>query len=211
MTTKQKFGVGVLIATTRKDALGNALAVPMSYRIGILQDISTDFSFESKTLHGPGQLPIDVGRGKAKLAFSAKTADINAAALAALHFGVTPTTGFKGPVLDEPHPIPATGPYTIVIAPPSTGTFVDDLGVTYATGGPLTRVATAPATGQYSETGGTYTFAAADEGMSVLISYEYSSTTASGISPCRMRSITSSLDTGPRSRSSFSLPCADSM
>ena len=57
MATKQKFGVGVLIATTLTDATGVALAVPQPYRLGILQDISTDFSFDHKPLYGANQLP----------------------------------------------------------------------------------------------------------------------------------------------------------
>src|SRR5450755_3749696 len=155
MATKQKFGVGVLIATSLTDALGVALAVPASYRLGILQDISTDFSFASKPLYGANQLPVDQGRGQAKLAFSAKTADIKATALAALHFGIAPTTGVKLPVIDYAAPVPTTPP------PPSSGTWLSDLGVQTAAGVSLTRVASAPATGQYSVSAGVYTFAAA--------------------------------------------------
>ena len=47
-----------------------------------------------------------------------------------------------------------------------------------ATGGQLARVAAAPATGQYAVSpAGVYTFAAADQGTAVKISYEYSATT----------------------------------
>ena len=182
MGTKQKFGVGYLIATTTRDALGNTLAVPTPYRLGIIQDVSTDFSFEAKPLYGANQLPVDQGRGKAKLSFTAKTADINAAALAALHFGQTPSTGFKGPVIDFASTIPAGSPYTVTIAPPNSGTFVADLGVSDTSGNAYTKVASAPTTGQYSVSNlGVYTFAAADTGKAILISYEYSSATASGI------------------------------
>jgi hypothetical protein len=183
MTTKQKFGAGVLIATSLTDALGVALAVPQSFRLGILQDISTDFSFESKPLYGAGQLPVDQGRGKAKLAFSAKTADINATALAALHFGVTPTVGVKLPQLDWVGTIPTT-PFTLTPTFPSTGTFVADLGVMDTSGNNYTRVASAPTTGQYSVSGlGVYTFAAADTGKAMLISSEYSASTGGLIVP----------------------------
>ncbi|WP_230085967.1 hypothetical protein, partial [Burkholderia pseudomallei] len=55
--------------------------------------------------------------------------------------------------------------------------WVTDLGVKYAaTGLPLTRVASAPATGQYSVAAGVYTFAAADTGLAVAISYTYTPT-----------------------------------
>nr|WP_316642882.1 hypothetical protein [uncultured Roseateles sp.] len=179
----QKFGVGILVATTRTDAQGNLLAVPAPYRLGILQEVGTDFSFEGKTLYGAGQLPVDRGRGKAKLAFSAKTAQINAAALAALHFGVTPTVGYKGPVIDDPIAVPAAGPYTVATAPPGSGTFVADLGVRDTNGNDFTRVASGPTAGQYSVSAGTYTFAAADTGKALLRSYEYSSATGGLIVP----------------------------
>ena len=182
MTTKQKFGVGVLIATSRTDASGVALAVPQAFRLGILQDVSTDFSFEAKTLYGANQLPIDTGRGKAKLAFSAKTADINAAALAALHFGVTPTVGVKLPLLDWAGTIPTT-PFALTPTIPGSGTWLADLGVMDTSGNNFTRVAGSPTTGQYSVSAGVYTFAAADTGKAVLISSEYSASTGGIIVP----------------------------
>jgi hypothetical protein len=182
MSTKQKFGVGVLIASSRTDALGNTLAVPQAYRLGILQDVSTDFSFETKPLYGSGQLPVDQGRGKAKLAFSAKTADINATALAALHFGVVPTIGLKLPQLDWAGTVPTT-PFALTPTIPGSGTWVADLGVTDTSGNNYTRVASAPTTGQYSVTGGIYTFAAVDTGKAMLISSEYSASTGGIIVP----------------------------
>lgn len=182
MGTKQKFGVGALIARLQYDAKGNALAVPMPVRLAILQDISSDFSFEKKQLYGSGQLPVDTGRGKGSLTFAAKTANIDGAALAALHFGVTPTVGYNGPVLDESHAVPAANPYTVAIAPPNAGTYAGNLGVTDTSGNALTPVAAAPAAGQYMvSAGGVYTFAAADTGKGVLISYEYTSSAAGGI------------------------------
>jgi len=180
--SKQKFGVGVLIATTRTDAQGNLLAVPQAYRLGILQDVSSDFSFESKPLYGENQLPVDHGRGKAKLMFTAKTADINFTALAALHFGTTPTVGVKQPLIDVAATIPTT-PFQVTPTIPGSGTFLSDLGVRDTAGNVFTRVASAPATGQYSLSAGVYTFAAADTGKAILYSYEYSAATGGIIVP----------------------------
>jgi hypothetical protein len=181
MATQQKFGVGVLIATTRTDSLGNALAVPQAYRLGILQDVSTDFSFEGKALYGEAQLPVDRGRGKAKLAFSAKTADIKAAALAALHFGITPQVGFKGAAIDLAGTVPAASTYTYQAVPPGSGTFIADLGVRDTNGNDFSRVAAAPTAGQYTVNAtGLYTFAAADANKAFLYSIEYS-TAGSGL------------------------------
>jgi hypothetical protein len=51
---------------------------------------------------------------------------------------------------------------------------VSDLGVWDVTlGKPMSRVASSPASGQYSVAAGVYTFASADAGKSVLIYYDY--------------------------------------
>lgn len=56
--------------------------------------------------------------------------------------------------------------------------FAQDLGVMNAlTGALLTPVASAPATGEYSVSGGTYVFASADEGGVVVFDYAYAQTT----------------------------------
>lgn len=55
--------------------------------------------------------------------------------------------------------------------------FLQDLGVVNATTGvQLSFVASAPATGQYTVSNGTYVFAPADVGVLVMLSYTYSST-----------------------------------
>ena len=101
--------------------------------------------------------------------------------LGSLFFGKTATAGIKGVVTDFSAAVPTT-PYQITVAPPSAGTFVTDLGVYNATtGAQLTRVASAPATGQYSVSGaGVYTFAAADTTKTMLLSYEYTATSTTG-------------------------------
>lgn len=171
------FGAGKLIAIPTVDANGNAILVPTPVAIAVLQDVSVDFDFETKTLHGERQFAIAVARGKAKVGWKAKSGDFSGAALGSLFMGTQPTASRKAVVIDQALTIPAaSGPYTLAIDPPSEGVFVADLGVTNAlTGKPLTRVESAPATGQYSVVPGTgvYTFAAADAGVPVLISHEY--------------------------------------
>ncbi len=70
----------------------------------------------------------------------------------------------------EPQTVPSSGPYTL-----STNlVWIGDVGVTYANGTALTPVPSSPAAGQYSvDALGNYTFAAADEGAKILISYSY--------------------------------------
>lgn len=173
-----QFGAGKLIAVPTADALGNPIAVPTPVAVAILQDVSVDFDYETKTLHGEKQYAVAIGRGKAKISWKAKSGDFNGGILGSLFLGATPSASRKAAVIDEADIIPSSpGPYTITIVPPASGVFVADLGVFNATtGAPMTRVDSSPATGQYSvvPATGVYTFAAADADVPVLISHEYS-------------------------------------
>ena len=62
---------------------------------------------------------------------------------------------------------------------PNSGTWSRDLGVLDSNGRAMTRVASAPTTGQYTVSAGVYVFAAADVGPTVYISYEYTATSTS--------------------------------
>ena len=66
----------------------------------------------------------------------------------------------------------APGPYTVTAAAPF-GPWASDSGVTYNNDTPLIPVAGAPAAGQYNVSGGVYSFAAADAGANLLISYGF--------------------------------------
>lgn len=170
------FGAGKLIAVPTHLADGTAIANPTPVVLGTMQDISLDLSVELKTLYGSKRYPIAVGQGKGKTEIKAKYAEIDGGILGSLFFGKTATSGIKAAVFDSAGTIPAT-PFQLTMAPPNSGTYVADLGVMFdATGVQLTRVASAPATGQYSvnTSTGAYTFAAADTGKVVKISYEYS-------------------------------------
>lgn len=176
------FGAGKLICTPLLDAAGNAVANPTPIVVGILQDVSVDIDFESKMLHGEKQFAVAIGRGKAKIGWKAKSGDIDGRLLGSLLLGVSGAATRRAAVIDFAAAVPTT-PFQITIVPPSSGTFVADLGVIDAiTGINLTRVASAPAVGQYTVSGvGVYLFAAADVAKNMLISYEYtiaSSTTS---------------------------------
>ncbi|MDD5247818.1 MAG: hypothetical protein PHY45_02465 [Rhodocyclaceae bacterium] len=177
------FGSGILFGTQLTDATGAAVSNPTPVQFGTMQDISADLSFEEKLLYGSYQMPIAIGRGKGKLQFKAKNADINSAIVGDLFFGLAKTAGIKDIYPNFPASVPASTPWTVTIAPPNTGTFVSDQGVINAsTGLPMTRVATGPTTGQYSVNAatGVYTFATADANLAILISYEYSATSTAG-------------------------------
>lgn len=172
------FGSGILFAVATADSTGAAIANATPVQFGTLQDISVDISFEEKLLYGSKKFPIAFGQGKGKIGIKAKTATINGSILGDLMLGTGTTPGIKGIVANFAAAVPASTPWTVTVAPPSSGTFSNDLGVMNAsTGLPLKKVASAPTTGQYSvSAGGVYTFASADANMAILVSYEYTAT-----------------------------------
>lgn len=163
------FGSGNVFITTT-----SATATPQ--QIGVLQDISVNFDFTNVPLTGQYQFPVAVGRGPGKIEGSAKMGSFSANMFNQVFFGVTPVAGGTFVSLNEAHNVPASGPYTVTLVPPSSGVFLDDCGVVYtATGVELQRVNTGPTTGQYEVTlaTGVYTFAAADTNLALQISYTY--------------------------------------
>jgi hypothetical protein len=174
------FGAGDFYGVPLSDAAGNAIVNPTPVKIAAVQEIGLDFSGDLKELYGQNQFALAVARGKVKVSGKVKGAQINGAALNSLFFGQTIASGTMGAAYTDltGSAIPST-PYQLVAAPPNAGTWLADLGVIDANGVPMTRVATAPATGQYSVATGTYTFAAADEGKQVFVNYTYTNASAS--------------------------------
>ena len=170
------FGSGSVWCTPTTDAFGTVLANPTPLLIGALQDASIDISADTKMLYGQNQFPIAFGRGKGKIVGKIKFAQINGLHFNSLFFGQTVASSVYSAVADViGATIPAT-PFTITPTVPSSGTWSFDLGVRNSQGNPMTNVATAPTTGQYSVTAGAYLFAAADTGQTVYISYRYTAT-----------------------------------
>jgi hypothetical protein len=169
------FGSGVMWGTPLQDNNGATIANPTPVLLGVLQDVSIDFGFDLKELYGTNQFPVAIGRGKGKITGKAKWAQLNGAAINSLVFGQTLANGLLSAVFDQTGAtIPGT-PFTIT--PASGGnTWVADLGVRDSSGNPMTRKASAPAAGEYSVAAGVYTFAAADTGKTVYISYQYTAT-----------------------------------
>ena len=167
------FGAGKLIAIPTNDSTGAAVANPTPVVLAVLQDVSVDLSVELKTLYGNKRYPVAIGQGKGKTEIKAKYADINGGVLGSLFYGKASSAGIKAAVLDFSAVIPGT-PFQITIVPPSSGSFVADLGV-LINGVQAVRVASAPTAGQYTVSGaGVYLFNTADAAKTALISYEYS-------------------------------------
>lgn len=161
------FGSGVMFGTS-------TAANPTPAEFGALQDVSVDISFSNKQLYSQYQVPIMVARGQAKIAGKAKLASLNANLINSLFLNATSAAGQRLVAYKESHTVPST-PYQVPVT--NSTTFVADLGVYYGSGPnagqALQEVASTPATGQYSFSAGTYTFAAGDTGVTVLISYTY--------------------------------------
>lgn len=167
--SQKNFGVGLLQFTPPG-------ANPTPIGCGILQDVSVDFAQSVKELVGSRKVAEDIAESELKITGKAKFAQIQGAAIAAFLAGSTQATGTTIGALNEVATIPAT-PFTVTTAHAST--YVENLRVFNATTGlEMTRVASSPATGQYSvnTSTGVYTFASADAGSIVWISYSYTST-----------------------------------
>lgn len=146
-------------------------------QVATLQETSFDFKASNKELTGENQFAEAIGRGTTKITGKAKTGRFNGALLNQIFFN-QPTANklaqAKLLALDEAGTV-ATAAVTVTNA----ANFAEDLGVqSRTTGLPFTRVASAPAVGQYSvnETTGVYTFNATDNSQQVKISYLYKST-----------------------------------
>ena len=164
------FGTGTLTAT--RNDIANQTPRPF----GIVQDVQVGFNFTIKKLYGQYQVAVDIARGALDIKATAKLARLQGGLFNDVFFGQTQTlsSGTLEAILEN-HAIPTT-PYQVTVT--NSATFVSDQGVFYAaTGVQLTLVASGPTTGQYSVAAGVYTFAAADTGLSVNISYLYTVTT----------------------------------
>lgn len=172
------FGAGNMYVTQLQDASGNAISNPTPYPLMVLQEGSVDLSSDVKELYGANQFAVAVGRGKTKIQVKVKPARIFAGVWNAIYFGQTLAAGIFANYTDTTGAAIPTTPFQITVTPPSSGAFASDLGVIDANGNPMKRVASAPATGQYSVNTGTgaYTFAAADTGKTVYINYQYTAT-----------------------------------
>jgi hypothetical protein len=170
------FGAGSLVATPLQDGYGNAISqtAQTPVLLAVAQEISIAAKFDVKKLYGENQFPVAIARGKGDVSIKVKNANLIGAVLNSLVFGQTNNTNSQlAAYIDRTGTVISGTAVTIV--PPTSGVYAYDLGARYGTGVPLTRVASAPTVGQYSVNlaTGAYTFATAETGNTVFISYEY--------------------------------------
>lgn len=173
------FGTGTAWGAAIQDASGAAIANPSPVKFGVFQDVGVDIERDIKELYGQLAFPVALGGGKMKVGIKAKFAQIAGRIYSDLFFGQGMNAGTQTAVQEDLTgvAIPAT-PFQITPTVPNSGAYLRDLGVLDSNGIAMQRVAAGPATGQYSLTGGQYTFAAADVGKTVYISYVYTYTLA---------------------------------
>lgn len=165
MVQVASFGPGSLYVT-RTDI---ANSTPIN--IGYCQEFSLDEAAEVKELHGQNKYSLVAAVGLVKCTGKIKAAMISGIAHNNMFRGGTFVTGQVQAVFSEAGVVPST-PFQITTA---AGALTEaDLGVLRQSDlTPYTKVASAPATGQYSMVVGTgvYTFAAADTANAVYINY----------------------------------------
>lgn len=148
-------------------------AVPTPRLLGTMQEVSIEFSGNIKELFGQNQFSEAVARGQQKVTGKAKFANIKMDTYNDLYFNETATVGQNLVTINESQTVTDAG-YTVIA---KKSKFLTDLGVIDGTTGKaLTRVASAPKTGEYAlanETG-TYTFNADMADKQVYLSYMYS-------------------------------------
>ncbi len=179
MTTPQfVFGPGTGWITPLTDSTGAAITNPTPILVAAMQDISLDFSSDVKELYGTNSFAVAIGRGKQKIAVKIKNAHVHGRLWNSVFFGQygNLAAGVYDGYYDITGEAIPTTPYQLTPTAPSSGIYGYDLGVRDVNNLPYARVATTPATGQYSVAAGVYTFAAADTGKTVYISYNYTAT-----------------------------------
>jgi hypothetical protein len=166
------FGVGTAIG--KRTDIANAKP---SF-LGVLQDLEIDIAVTLKELTGAYRMPIDIAPANMKVTGKAKFARIQGASVNNLLLGQTETdnAGIDMAVAEN-FSVPSSGPYTYQTA--NHAGFLEDLGVFYANGGaqlqPVT-VLVGNTPGQYTQSGGTYTFSSGDGGAALVAYYGYSAT-----------------------------------
>lgn len=145
--------------------------------VGIVQNVTLDIAASVKTLFGSNIFPEAIGVATHQVTGSIGTAVINSEFLPRFMFGTDMQSGSLQRV-EEPAAVPASpGPYTVVVD--QAADFERNVAVINVSNGQhLKIVASSPTAGQYAvnPTTGTYTFAAADAGLAILIRYDINAT-----------------------------------
>lgn len=176
------FGAGEVIITPLIDADGATVSNPTPIIIPECQGIEIGIKRDLKQLFGQQAYAVESAHGKGSFPVSFSCGRVYAQAINSMFMQQSIATGQSKKASKVSGTVPApSGPYTITPTVPDSGTWAEDLGVRTSEGLPLTRVASAPTTGQYSVSAGVYTFAAADSGVTYYFDFRYTVSTGKTI------------------------------
>lgn len=169
------FGSGTVIAK-RTDIANTKPAL-----LGVLQDITLDFSRKIESLVGQYASPVAFGGGELSIKGKAKFGNFNSTQLNNLLLNGTLTAASGQEMAVAETDAVASGAVTVA----NGATFVEDLGVFTAAGVQLQPVASGPVAGVSYVAGvagtGTYSFATGDNGTTYTFYYTYTVTTENKI------------------------------
>lgn len=163
------FGTGLLALTP------NLTAPVTPVVVAVLEDISLDASFKIVDLVGNLQFAVDKAKAEGKLSGKFKSGYFAGGLINAILSGSTSAVGSNVAVFGESFTL-AAGTYTTVKGALTVAGAAGDLGVFDVTANKfLTAVTSGPTTGQYvpATSSGVMTFAAADNGHIIQVSYIY--------------------------------------
>ena len=164
------FGTGLLALTAN---LASGQATPI--QVAVLKDVSLDVSFKVVDLVGNLQFPVDKAKAEGKMSGKFTTGYFAGGLINAILSGSSVAVGSSQAVFAESFTL-AAGTYTTAKGALTIAGSAGDLGVFNVTQNKfMTAVASGPATGQYvpATSGGVMTFAAADNGNTIQVSYLY--------------------------------------
>lgn len=151
-------------------------ANPTPIPLAISKSAEVSIKSERKPLRGQWMDPIDVFHGARDITLKFSNCDFRAATCQMALQGSTLTANSTKLVAVESSAVPTT-PFQITVS--QSANFSEDGGVlNLTTGAWLSRVASGPATGQYSVSAGVYTFNTAQSTNQVQITYTYTATTS---------------------------------
>lgn len=174
-----EFGFGSGILTGQRNDIADYTPI----RFGALQDVSIEFSAETKQLFSLNQFPIDSARGKTKIMGKAKVAQIMGRMYNDLFFGQTLATGSVKYAYNESTNVASSASPTYTVANAASVPLTDQGVFDGFTGNQLIGVAAGPGSGQYSFTAssGVYAFSTFSNSESILVNYLYTATTGYNI------------------------------
>lgn len=159
---RASFGIGHV------GAIDDSVTPNQAYGIAIVKGIAIEFKASTKPLKGNLLIAVDQAIDSVDITGKIQSQDSLAFVAPLIIPGTTSATG-REKFARQSTLIPGT-PFTITVT--NSATWATDLGVVnLTTGKRMTRVASAPAAGQYSVAAGVYTFASAEG--TVVIEYSY--------------------------------------